>query len=528
MFDLRASCILIALGALSGGCSVLSDFASFTVTGRDATAGPDDAERPAPDTGFAPDVAPDVGSDAGFDAGFDAPLDAFADTVVTDTVVTDTVVTDTVVTDTVVTDTIVTDTASQCPTGEQRCAGQCINVQTSPQHCGACGNRCAVANAAPACAAGACTISVCNPGFENCDGDPRNGCETDINTSDGNCGGCGVTCALQSASSRCEGGQCRLTQCNSGFRDCDQIARNGCEISVLSNVNHCARCGNACASGPNSAPVCNGGACALTCAQNFGDCNARSEDGCEVNLLTSASHCGRCGNSCGGNQRCSNGSCVSACSTGETDCNGVCANLASNPDHCGACGRACPEVQNGTRNCSSGVCAPRCTNDQTACQTTGGLACVDTARDPNHCGRCDARCPSGQVCANGTCQSCNAPNIVCNQTCVDPRSDNINCGACGTVCNRATCSAGVCLQCTTFATACNGRCVNLLEDHANCGVCGRQCSFNQICATGTCTGCRTGLIACNNTCVDTTTDNANCGRCGRVCGGLQCIRSQCV
>lgn len=80
--------------------------------------------------------------------------------------------------------------------------GGCWNLQTSngripAPHCGACGNACP--ESAPECVGGRCTAladagpPACPAGFDDCDGDRSNGCETNISTVT-NCGGCGRAC----------------------------------------------------------------------------------------------------------------------------------------------------------------------------------------------------------------------------------------------------------------------------------------------------------------------------------------------
>lgn len=49
------------------------------------------------------------------------------------------------------------------------------------------------------CAAGKVSVKACNEGFDDCDKDPSNGCETDIYNDSENCGSCGNECsALES------------------------------------------------------------------------------------------------------------------------------------------------------------------------------------------------------------------------------------------------------------------------------------------------------------------------------------------
>jgi len=55
------------------------------------------------------------------------------------------------------------------------------------------------------CNAGKISIKSCNKGFDDCDKTPSNGCETDINNDNENCGQCGNAC---SPLERCSLGIC--------------------------------------------------------------------------------------------------------------------------------------------------------------------------------------------------------------------------------------------------------------------------------------------------------------------------------
>jgi hypothetical protein len=67
----------------------------------------------------------------------------------------------------------------------------------------------------------------------------------------------------------------------------------------------------ACPARANATPVCAAGACAQVCAAGFGDCDGDATNGCESNLQTSATSCGRCGNACAAGGMCRAGACVS-------------------------------------------------------------------------------------------------------------------------------------------------------------------------------------------------------------------------
>lgn len=118
-------------------------------------------------------------------------------------------------------------------------------------------------------------------------------------------------------------------------------------------------------------------------------------------------------------------SCEGICASGTADClaryasTGCQTDLGSDPSHCGTCRRACPSDQ----VCRDGVCAalactcagphvlPACTGQTCtgACvlgfaQCNGEQGCAsDVSWDPNNCGGCGARCPSGAFCLAGKC-----------------------------------------------------------------------------------------------------------------------------
>jgi pacifastin inhibitor LCMII len=105
-----------------------------------------------------------------------------------------------------------------CVDGETRDAGDGCNT------CVCKGNRWS-------CTADGCSVG-CKVGFADCDGDPANGCETDLMSSVVNCGTCGAYCALAGATSLCVAGKCELDACIAGYADCDQRDDNGCESLV--------------------------------------------------------------------------------------------------------------------------------------------------------------------------------------------------------------------------------------------------------------------------------------------------------
>jgi hypothetical protein len=63
----------------------------------------------------------------------------------------------------------------------------------------------------------------------------------------------GSGCILPHATAGCTAGACTVASCLTGFRNCDQLSGNGCEISVLTSASNCGICGRACPSGATCA-----------------------------------------------------------------------------------------------------------------------------------------------------------------------------------------------------------------------------------------------------------------------------------
>jgi Cys-rich repeat protein len=89
------------------------------------------------------------------------------------------------------------------------------------------------------CEAGCTAMHPCLPGLACCDGD----C-VDIDTDLDHCGGCGAACVLDNAQGICDAGDCDLDQCDQGFNDCNQNHADGCETQGM------------CACEPNAVQIC--------------------------------------------------------------------------------------------------------------------------------------------------------------------------------------------------------------------------------------------------------------------------------
>ena len=171
------------------------------------------------------------------------------------------------------------------------------------------------------CTGGACGIDACEPNFDDCNTYASDGCETDLLTTDA-CLSCGATCNLPNVDTHaCTPAGCTIITCAANWGDCDGLVTNGCEQS-LTTASHCGGCGVTCGLS-NATSTCATGTCAIqTCNPNWGDCDSNPISGCETPLVTN-SDCGSCGTICapsGGSGSCSTGTCrVTTCASGFED-----------------------------------------------------------------------------------------------------------------------------------------------------------------------------------------------------------------
>ncbi len=433
--------------------------------------------------------------------------------------------------------------------GTTRCGAACVTLRSDPANCGACGARCALANAANVCTDGMCAVQSCFAGFANCDNASPNGCEVNTQTNPNHCGACGNRCNLPNATATCTAGACRIMACNAGFADCDQIAANGCEVNVGNDPQNCARCGMRCVPMPGATATCMAGVCGndiTMCTAPLASCDGNSMNGCEVNTNTDVANCGSCRNVCtvvNGTAICSGGSCaVGSCNMGRADCdrmltNGCEVNTLTEVNNCGGCGLRC-NLPNATPVCTNGGCrVMACSTGFADCDGMPINGCEQPVLSDNaNCGACRNECTSGRFCTAGMCR-CPTGQDFCSaaNACLNLQSDNNNCGTCGNICSGgASCQLGMC-RCPTGQQLCSGVCVNTSNDRTNCGVCGRVCAAGQVCSTptGGMTDCRvecpTGQTNCSGSCVFVATDSSHCGMCGRQCQpGQSCVGGNCA
>ena len=486
----------------------------------------------------------------------------------------------------------------RCATGFGDCdadpANGCESGTTdSVTNCGACGRACVLPHATATCAASACAIGTCAPGFADCDGVAANGCEVNTQADNGNCGTCGTSCPAgqvcsggtcgttcaaplaactgvsaaycantqndpsncgacgrncalaHTAVTSCVAGACAVASCAANFADCDRDATSGCEANLQTDNANCGACGRACVLA-NAASTCTAGACAVTtCNAGFRDCNGVAIDGCEVNTQTDNANCGACGVTCTAGRVCSGGVCGTTCASPLVTC-GVapatyCSNTSIDPSNCGACGTVCALPHTAADGCASGSCTvQRCVPGFGDCDNSPSNGCEATlATDNTNCGACGRGCLTGQTCTGGACL-CPAGQTACGGACTPTATDLANCGSCGHACAlayaTAVCSTGACAiaACSTGFADCDhvpatGCETNVRVDSANCGSCGHACPGGQVCSAGVCTTtCGAGLTTCGASCVNTSTDPSNCGACSTVCPAVSNATAVCA
>jgi hypothetical protein len=162
-----------------------------------------------------------------------------------------------------------------------------------------------------------CTLT-CTSGYADCDGDPSNGCETNLASAGKKlCAGACIAVATCCTSADCTTppapAACYATQgsCPGAGGTCNYTENSGSQI-----------CSTTCCNADHG--TCNAGSCTLNCAGGYFDCNGTPTDGCETACAPA--------HATGG---CSGGNCaIGTCTSGFFDCN------SSVSDGC-ECGTSC-------------------------------------------------------------------------------------------------------------------------------------------------------------------------------------------
>lgn len=359
----------------------------------------------------------------------------------------------------------------------------------------------------------------------------------------------GVSDATPDADPGRETGVLEAGACAAGTADCDGNPRNGCESKLDTDAKNCGACGHDCTGLPHvsGATTCSAGKCvvpATSCAAGFAHCSSNADDGCEADLSKQAT-CGSCSKSCSGaTPVCSAGACSNGCgASAPTLCSGSCVDTTKSATNCGTCGNACPTPAHGQATCASSACGFACNSGYHAC----GGACADNA-SPLTCGTsctpCSAPAHGYATCNGTTCDfACDAGYHRCGNACAAD-DDATACGASCTVCTvpsgagHATCSSATCgVQCDTGNHLCNGTACSSNTSVATCGTSCTPCAAPPSNGHATCDGtscgiaCDAGTRLCSgNTCKanDVNACGASCSPCPTpanavaTCNGVAC------
>lgn len=156
--------------------------------------------------------ASDATADGSLDATADASLDATADDVANDGA--------SDVTGDGAADGTTDAADASCGSGQNRCGGACVDLRSSPEHCGRCGAPCCAGNAcvsgscAPGCSAG---LTACPMSTSSCMG----GVCIDVRVDRAHCGSCDRACAAGQA---CVSGVCTADTPFMPFDPCLTVA----------------------------------------------------------------------------------------------------------------------------------------------------------------------------------------------------------------------------------------------------------------------------------------------------------------
>jgi hypothetical protein len=254
----------------------------------------------------------------------------------------------------------------ECKSDEKVCDGHCAQADTA-HGCNATScDPCPHDHGDVHCVAGACEAFACETGFKDCNGKAEDGCEINTSTDPLNCGSCAHACPQ--GMQFCGGGQCSAISCVAPLADCNGLISDQCEVDTSTDAANCGACGHVCGAAQGS-PSCSSSVCQFACDAGFAHCSSDPADdaaGCDVDIDNDAGNCGSCGHVCAtaggtGSASCSGGACQFACTAPYVDCgtnhdgNGCNVNTNNDASNCGGCGISCGGP-NMTGNCVGGAC----------------------------------------------------------------------------------------------------------------------------------------------------------------------------
>jgi hypothetical protein len=125
------------------------------------------------------------------------------------------------------------------------------------------------------CVDGLCEHGAAAPGATCDDGDPCT--SADACDGEGVCYGIAIDCGT----GECVDGECTGGDCPAGFADCNADTNDGCEVQLGTDTD-CGGCGDGCNGAANADASCEGGICAFQCQAPYDNCDGDWGNGCEV------------------------------------------------------------------------------------------------------------------------------------------------------------------------------------------------------------------------------------------------------
>ncbi len=140
-----------------------------------------------------------------------------------------------------------TDVSVSCGPGQKACGTTCVSVDAVTTGCASASCApCALPNGIAVCAGGVCALGSCALGYTDCDGVTDNGCEIHTSANPNACGDCNTQCNKTNTTPVCVNGTCTVGQCDKDTADCDKNPANGCEVDLQKDEKHCGSCTNDC------------------------------------------------------------------------------------------------------------------------------------------------------------------------------------------------------------------------------------------------------------------------------------------
>jgi hypothetical protein len=91
--------------------------------------------------------------------------------------------------------------------------------------------------------------------------------------------------------SACIEGSPYTTPCPQGYANCDGNPANGCEVDLMDDAYHCGACGTSCQGSGTSSGVCVAGMCGAACRVGTYDCDGNPANGCESTTACGPTAC---------------------------------------------------------------------------------------------------------------------------------------------------------------------------------------------------------------------------------------------